>query len=756
MARMKGDVMRKAVSACSMALVPIMALGTPAWGQVPDAASASSVQPSSAQGGVEDIVVTAQRRNERQQDVPISISTVSPAQAMKAGAIGTESLGNAVPALQFSRQTGNGGVPFIRGVGSANAVAGSESPVAVYVDDVYIGAPGATLFQFNNIDSIEVLKGPQGTLFGRNATGGVVNIHTRKPSHTTELDATAGGGSYGTYFGNLYATTGLTDTVAVNFAAAGQNQTQGYGRNLVTGQDTLKGRNYGFRGQILWEPDADTSLLISGDYTHRHGDEGMSVTLAPGSVGNGRGTFTKKYGTYDTPLDYSTTTDWGVSGKLTHDFGAFNFVSITAYRHNYLTVSLDTDASPTGGNILGVHYAPTTKSLSQELQILSPKDSKFNWILGGYLYAADAKVAPHRSFGTVQAALSGALQVFSRQTLNSYAAFAEASYEFLPQTKLTAGVRYTSDDFGLHTTQLNGLNQTRAGMPAQDRSTFSKVTYRAILDHKFSNNILAYASYSTGFKSGGYNLYAPALLQPSGVLALAPAVKPEELTAYEIGLKTDLFDRHLRVNLSGYHYDYKDLQVTTVLGFTSTTLNAAKARMNGGDIDITFAPNRYVNLTGGFAYLDSKFKSFPSGPLFVPSPATCTPVPRTTGPLTGGNTTCFVSLAGNRTPRAPKFTMSLGATFTVPTEIGEMSFNATLYHNSGFYWEPDNRYRQPNYNLVNTALSWTSPSKKYELRVYAKNLLNEYYYSYFSESSFRDAGSLEMPRNFGGSMTVHF
>jgi iron complex outermembrane receptor protein len=179
---------------------------------------------ASGANSLPEIIVTAQRRSESLQNVPIAISTVTAKEALKAGVSDTESLGIAVPALQFGRQAGVGATPYLRGVGTNAAAVNVESPVAVYIDDVYLGSPTASFFQFNNIDSVEVLKGPQGTLFGRSATGGVVNVRTKQPSHQEAVDVTAGYASYNTYSGSLYATGGLTNTIAANLAVTGYNQ----------------------------------------------------------------------------------------------------------------------------------------------------------------------------------------------------------------------------------------------------------------------------------------------------------------------------------------------------------------------------------------------------------------------------------------------------------------------------------------------------------------------------------------------------
>lgn len=741
--------MKTLLRSCSSSVLALMA--APAFAQTPSGSAAPAVP-------IEEIVVTAQRRDQRQQDVPISISTVTAAAAERQGVTGTETLGIAVPALQFGRQTGNGGAPYIRGIGTQQAQAGVESPVAVYLDDVYMGAPNATLMQFSNIERVEVLKGPQGTLFGRNATGGVVHIHTRKPSHERAADAQIGygrgyAGSY-SYMTNLYVTGGLSDTVAANFAFAGQDQPKGYGRNLITGEDTLKAWNVGFMGRLAWEPSASTDLLLGVDYDKHDGDLGMSVFIAPGTVGTGGARFVDRFGTYDFD-DRTPGETWGVNAKLSHDFGPLNFVSISGFRYSTHCLNLTVDGSPGLGvqrigcftppaNLnLPTADGPETRNFSQEFQFLSPTRGPFTWIGGLFYYHQRVESGHGGTRGSSVPVTGFRVGTESISTLKSYAGFADATYEFLKDTRVTAGLRYTNDV----------RDVVRVRPLLDDSSDLSKWTYRAILDRKITPDILAYASYSTGYKSGGFN--AP-LISPTGVVTLTPPIEPENLTAYEAGFKSQWFNRTLTLNASVFHYKYENLQVQQIVAGNSITLNAANARMNGADIDWNFVASKNLHLSGAFAFLDAKFTTFPGGPLFVPRPAVCTPTPMTTGPLTGGNLTCPVDMSGNRPPRAPKLTMTLSGTYTWPTDVGTFAANATLYHNSGFFWEPDNRFTQPKYDLVNTFVSWTTPNKKYEVKLYVRNLLNEYYYSYYSEGGLRDAGSAAPPRNYGIQFRAFF
>ena len=727
--------------------IPVMALmATSAMAQQTTAAPTQAAATAPAQDeqptGVEDIVVTAQRRNQNQQDVPISVTTVTAAAAERQGVTGTETLTAAVPALQFSRQTGNGGAPFIRGVGSSESTAGAEGSVALYVDDVYVGSGAATLFDFNNIQSIEVLKGPQGTLFGRNATGGVVNIHTRLPSQTPSLDAKIGYGSYDAQTASLYATRGLSDTVAVNFSAAYRDQNDGFGHNLVNGEDTLLGHSRAFRGQLLWTPSTATELLLTAEYSKRKDDIGMSVGIFPGTVAVGGGTYVDPFGTFDTPGDSSLSETKGVSAKLRQDFGDLKFVSITAYRATHMDWRLDGDGSPTGAVNLAIRNNVDDDAFSQEFQLQSPEGERFNWILGAYYYHAESSYSPNGLTGTTQAAVGGFRNLFSSQDLDSYSAFADGTYKLMEDTNLTVGIRYTTDEILGKFTVVNGLGTT---VTPDSKRTFSSPTWRVVLDHKFTPNILGYASYSRGFKSGRFNLTG------------AGSVEPEEIDAYEIGVKSDLFDRRLRINASTFYYDYRDLQVSTVIPGGSQILNAASAKIKGADLDFNFVPNSYVNISGGLSLLDTEYVDFPAGPLLVANPAVCTPTPATTGTPTGGFRTCPADLSGNHLTRSPEWTLSLLGTFTLPLDGGaELALNVSYYHNDGFFWEPDNHFAQPSYDLVGAGVTWTSPDQKYDVRVFGKNLLDEYYYNYVSSGGLRAAFSPAMPRNFGIEVGVHF
>ncbi len=273
----------------------------------PDVQSSSDGSAAAASDAeIRDIIVTARRRDERLQDVPIAVSAVNGLQAERMGLTDTQSLVIATPNLDFGKVASYGALPFLRGVGTSFGAAGVESPVAIYVDDVYISSPNGNLMSLNNIESVQVLKGPQGTLFGRNATGGVIQITTKQPSFAPEGRISVGYGNYDTYEGALYASTGLSDTVAVSIAASGRKQSDGFGKSLLTGEEVQKGWDWNVRGKLLANLGERTSITLSADYSKQKSDIGANQTTVPGSIGLGGYGYAGEYNTLANDLGYTS------------------------------------------------------------------------------------------------------------------------------------------------------------------------------------------------------------------------------------------------------------------------------------------------------------------------------------------------------------------------------------------------------------------------------------------------------------------
>ena len=345
-------------------------------------------QPDS--GVLEEIIVTAQKRNERLVDVPIAVTSLTANEIAATGVKGTSDLMVAVPGLSFNSLAGGQAVPRLRGIGNSTAGPGIEPGVAVYVDGVYRASAPGSLVNFNelNLDSIQVLKGPQGTLFGRNATGGVVQVVSRTPGQDFKLAANVGYGNYETYQGALYVAGGVAPNLAVSFAANGTFMGDGYGKNLATGKDVGRTKaDFALASKIVFEPSDTTRFMLAGDYNKFVGTT-YAERLKEGSI--------PAFGTTPTfssnPNDVDSDTDWnsrvksgGVALTIDQKIGdALTLKSISAYRQLDSNLQIDLDDTRTRSS--SVFPVERDTQFTQELQLQSARKSRFNWTIGGYYF----------------------------------------------------------------------------------------------------------------------------------------------------------------------------------------------------------------------------------------------------------------------------------------------------------------------------------------------------------------------------------
>ncbi|MET3762285.1 TonB-dependent receptor [Sphingomonas sp. UYEF23] len=698
----------------------------------PGTASAQAATPETS-NGLADIIVTAQRRSENLQTVPIAVAAVSSEQLTAAGITSLQNLRVLVPGLSFSNIQNNV-TPRLRGIGSSTAGPGIEPGVAVYVDGVYYASATGALFSFNNVEQVSVLKGPQGTLFGRNAVAGLVQVTTRDPTQEFALQASAGYGNYNTSTGSLYVAGGLAPDVALDLAALVKFQGDGYGRNITLNRDTKRtDHDINLRSKLVFTPGADTKIVLSGDYSNTKGTQGtnrleLGTTPAPGTGPVYGGSVWDVAGDLE---GFNNVESGGGSLKIEQGLGHLNLLSITAYRKLYYANALDLDATSTP--FQGIQDVQRDQQFSQELQLQSASGGKFKWTVGAFYFKANSKYDP------LDVRLLGALidpmfplttiRTFGEQRTESIAGYGQASYEVLPATTLTVGLRYTAETRKADVTRTLGLT-SGAFIPVpqeqHDSATFRKPTFRASLDHQFTD-VLVYASFNRGFKSGGFN---------AGQLGAAP-FSPEVLDAYETGLKSTLFDRHLTANASVFYYDYSNIQIQRIEQDGSLgIINGAKARAYGLDVDLAAKLGGGFRLTGGIELLSTKFGSFPAAPLST---------------LQGGTPVRVAPATGNRLPIAPTFTGTLGSDYTYALASGaKLNANATVSYNSGWFTEPDNQIRQPRFVQVNGKLRWTSANDHYSLSVWTDNLTQAKVRANATTVAFGNhVASFAPPRTFG-------
>ena len=685
-----------------------------------------------------EVTVTAQKRSENLQDVPISINDVSGAQMRASGIRGTPDLGIVTPGLNYTVATGYS-APYLRGIGSNNIGPGTESPVATYVDGVYIATPTAAVFALSGIAQADVLKGPQGTLFGRNATAGVIQVTTLDPSATPGGEASLGYGDYSSYEAKAYLTGPVRQGVSINFSALYQDQEQGFGRNLTTGLPINRTSTLAMRSKLKWELSPATTVVVSVDDSYLRTSEGISWRPLKGARTILGDTFPGRAQDIYSNLQPLVRDDQsGISVKVDHDFGWARLLSITAYRRERLYQTIDGDYG-LPAPILQYQAQTDNQQASQELQLISRSSSSIKWVVGTYGFYSSGKYDPVHLTGASLAPLDEIL-LASQQKAESGALFGQATKEILPRAKLTLGVRYTVEQRQVDTVETGETGETgeldalatRLGSTKASK-VFTAPTWRASLEYAFTRGIMAYASLDRGFKSGQYDTTAiPAVV-----------VKPETVDAAELGLKFTTADHRLRLNTALFYNLYNNMQAPTYFGLGigspaqfEILRNAAKAQTYGLDADAAFAATSDLRLTAGLEILHSTYLSFPDAEVSTSAPG-------------GGNTISAGNASGNHTILAPALTLFYSIDWRLPTHRAEVDANLTYAYNSGWYADPDNRLRQPGFDQVNARLTWRLP-RRLSISVWARNLTNETYAEWLSDSpSTTDVFTASPPRTYG-------
>jgi iron complex outermembrane receptor protein len=768
-----------------------LALASPAMAVSADAASAPGDSDSGR--GLDEIIVTAQHREENLQEVPIAVATVTAEALANTGIDATRDLPQVVPSVQFTR-SGPSGLFFVRGVGTTNAAAGEEGANAVYVDGVYMADLGQTINYFNNIQRIEVLKGPQGTLFGRNATGGLIHVITREPSDELTLDGEFGYANYETVSARAYVAGPLTEGLSADLAVTKSHQNKGWGKNLTTGAKNKFQSYSGVRSKIVARPSDTLKFTLAGDYLENK-DNPVGWRIADGTVGTGLNRGPGVAGTPATAVvadNHDTTANdfaltkqkiRGVSLTAEADLGFATLTSVTAYRKTRTNSDFDVDGGPLP--LIRIQFLSGMKSFQQELRLASNGDSALTWQIGAFYLNTKANNSSFFSGAAFGAALKGQ-DIQAKLDSESFAGFGEATYAITPSTKLTAGIRFTQDKRDFDASQFNVLatgarlpggtvtNPSRQvlAVPGVQTSTlkYNKLTWRVALRQELAQDISVYASANRGFKSGSYSLQNP----------LNDPYLPQTITAYEIGFKSELFDRRLRLNIAGFHYKLDDYQVRSAAlanPGSSLVLNAATVKVDGIEMEFEAAPTDQLRLFGGVTWLDSRYAKFGGpgeavqAPIIYPvyqpgqtlansclAPSAGSPNPGTVTGSTwiGGWVTCLGDVSGNKVSNAPEWALSLGATYTVPIgETGQLRFTGLYSYNDGYFFEPDNVVKQSSYSLVNASIEYR-PTENLGIELWGRNLGNT---DYAAQKISTGTGTVQTngaPRTYGVNLKFDF
>jgi iron complex outermembrane receptor protein len=729
---------------------------------------------------LQEVTVTANRRQENLQNVPIAVSVITGEMAGSMGVVDTMSLANAIPGLEFNRQS-NASIPFLRGIGTPVGQAGDEPSVALYVDDVYLPAPQSSLFNFNTIDRLEVEKGPQGTLFGRNATGGVVQVFTKNPTSTPSFDAEVGYANYDTLYYNGYATGGITDTLSANIAAYSSNQHNGWGTNLFNGNPAYTGWDNGGRAKLLWTPNDKFSALLTYDIDVTRTEVGVAYRPWPGTLAVPGIPAPEGFFNVDDRDSRAINHQQGASLKFDANFDSFQLVNIAAWRQMETSQNFSYDSIPDIAPNLPLAFVSISTPVTtwtEELRLLSPSSSRFRWI-GGLYYMHDQSAYDPLNFnGAITMGLPY-INTYGWQTTKSWSGFADGTLPVTDKFNITGGFRYTSDareaTAGTGTPPIPGLNPT-GFLPAPNSPqshTWNEPTYRAVLNYNFTPDFMGYVGYNRGFKSGFYNL----VVLPFS--PIDPPVQPEILDAYTLGEKGEFFDHRLRVNTEAFYYKDKNIQVDEVKGAATFITNAASATFKGVDLDITWLPVDRLTITAAIEVLDGHYDSFPNGQYWVYQPATggnCAFSAVPGGPLPCGGlstppgynkATGNWDLGGNKTIQSPPFSSYLSLAYHIPATIGPFDVAAAWTRTGSYYADVDNgagqvapstpfNNKQLILNLVNASLTWTTNNGHFRAQLWGRNLANQKYWSFALQDAFETQYSANAPLTYGLTLGLHW
>lgn len=703
-----------------------------------------------------DIIVTANRTESLLSKTPIAMSAIGGAELTKSGITNPTQLETSVPNLSIIRA--NGGVQItIRGVTSTDATEKGDPSAAFMLNGVYIARPQAQEVSFFDIERVEVLRGPQGTLYGRNSTAGVVNVLSVRPKMEFGGSVDA---SYANY-NNINVTGAVNLPLASNLslrAAVNVDQRDSF---VIDGNATDNNtfdkfkNNVAGRLSLLWEPNNDLSVYLVGDYSVAKGrtdsvvfPEDFFTNITTGTRPTYRQRSSSEYRTYADPVVQQSNRDnkdRGIMGEINYDLGGVRATYVGSYR----VFDRDEVLNYGRGTVPAVfpgHYWQT----SHELRLALSNDGPFQAQVGGYYFKERSNIilslfnllGPNTAFGFLR----------DPTISENKSVFGQATYELTPELKITGGLRYSSDTksrFGSTVIDLydsigdaynvgNFISRTTAEVTGAKR-TFNKLTWRAGIDYDTPLG-LVFASVSTGYKAGGFN---DGCEVGTGIgcnqTAAALYYQPETLTAYEAGAKLK-FSNEFRLNATLFHYEYSGLQLSQTANICGpngdlpcqVTRNAAKAKIDGVELDAELRPTERLSVHLTANYLNARYASF------VPNPN--------------------YDFGGRKLSRSPEWTWTAGVNYTVPVGDGKVVATAMTRFSSSYDLTDLGNFiyfYQPSFTKTDLTLTYTAPDDRFYIGGFVNNLEDEITLT-GATAGFFGAASFADPRQYGVRAGVKF
>jgi iron complex outermembrane receptor protein len=681
-----------------------------------------------AADGLQEVVVTAQRRSEDIQKTPLAITALSSDTLTSQGVVNPVGLQDLVPSLNIVDRGGTGTNIAIRGLVSNTTAPQGGPSVSVNVDDIFVARTQATNASFFDIDRIEVLRGPQGTLYGKNSTAGAVNIITNDPKFAFGANLGVEVGNYGELNTNGMINVPLSDKLAVR-ASFQTLKHDGYIGNLDDAD------SYAARIKLLYTPTDDVSLLLNTHYNHQggHGPTDVGYSLAPGAV-NPSDPWTQNL--YPANAGNLNNDLWGVDGHLNWHFSFATLTYIVGYE------VLDIDNSHITQLQALSTFSQVSHAVSNELRLASNNQStsagSITWVVGAYAFNEKQSYDPSIASGPLSV-----IEVEPSIPDNSRAAFGQATFSVTDRIRLTGGVRQTHDYEGQNGTFTEHIGPNTVTFPISGEVSYNNTSWKGGLEADLSENVLGYVSATTGYHAGGLTDSIPATAPQGNVY------RPERVTDYEAGLKGRWFDNRVQVSSNVFYYDYKDLQVGVLAPpFFPTTYNAQKARLMGWETDASWLVTRNDLLGLSAIYEDSKYLEY------------CVPSAFYNG--SGPITTCADGVTGYNYSNRP-----FGG---VPRWAGNLNYRHTFLLPNGASLVPalasrfKTRYStsatetQPGYSNSSATLTYGAPADRWSALAFVRNIENkpDYTSSGTLMNPTLDLRTPVAPRTFGVRLDVKF
>ena len=705
-------------------------------------ATAASSLPARAQDALEEVVVTAQKRSQNLQEVPVAIAAFSGTTLADAGAVQPIDLALLTPNLTTKNAVGNTAPIFaLRGLSLNDFATNGTQPVGVYLDEVYLVNNSQLGFQMMDLQRVEILKGPQGTLYGRNTTAGAVNFITNKPTPKFDAGMSVTAAEWQLFGTEAYVNGALSDHLSARFSLAAERQLKGFFTNDSTGQNWGQSRRLNWRGQLLWDLER-THVLVnlhggvdkSDDWYYKYVADAsglpLGAELAQKAASGNPDIFHGQHTI--SPQPYIDNLSNGLTVNVDHDYGPATLKSISAVENlNYArTEDYGSVPAPDGWN----YYPGHLLQYSEELRLTSNGEHKVNWIVG--LFAGHDQLKESDVYNELSNPIYEGY-IFNEkytQTVTNVALFTHNEIKLSDSLRLTAGLRFTDEqkrfDGGTLVLQSDpGLAFDSCPCTVDTTLRYREPTGKLGLDYRIGEAMI-YASASRGYKSGGITGF-----YVTDVGAKAP-YNPEFINAYEAGVKSTWADNRLRLNGAVFYYDYKDLQAFGVIPNEQGNLefrifNVAKSRVQGGELEASWVPVGGLKIDLGLGLLSTKVVESAVGGVIV----------------------------GNRLGNAPDFELDSSVSYKWALATGlSVTAGVDVNWRGGTFYYVQNTPNQfePAYVLVDPRITLTGPNDVWKVTLWAKNAANKRYF----REIFNDGGSVvgfpAAPRQIGATFTYRW